>query len=388
MQHWMSYLESSPCQSSVSQNFYIDTSGSDVVQELQLSCFYDRHVSNILGETRSPSPEPLDARCCFNCGSPDHTISSCPVPHNRPLIALSRQLFNFFHPDRQIGEPGRFHIVEAWKQQRLEWLELFQPGEVVGPILREALGLQHGDSGRHCPWLYNMSLWGYPVGWVGETDPIDIVRQRILEDFRTVTYDNSPEDVDLSFFIFSDEQDNEVVDLTLATISCPNRGGDETPLTDSTTSINSDLEPPSPKPRRWAIYPTTHFSSERLTVYNGMPLTPSIIGTTRPGNTFTAERKALWEQITSGSHLANALVPPWRLPGVWGLSEVPQSYDENQPPPPLSAPPPLPPPPLPLLPSPPLPRPSPPARPSQFVTAATPDDPNNSDMDINLSDDE
>ncbi|OAX41568.1 hypothetical protein K503DRAFT_668029, partial [Rhizopogon vinicolor AM-OR11-026] len=129
----MSCLESSPspCASNVSPNFHIDTSGSVVSQELVQLCFYDRHVLSILGETRSPSPEPLDIRCCFNCGSPDHTISSCPEPHNRPLIALSRQLFNFLHSDRQTGEPGRLHIVEAWKQQRLEWLEVFQPGEVV-----------------------------------------------------------------------------------------------------------------------------------------------------------------------------------------------------------------------------------------------------------------
>ncbi|OJA17049.1 hypothetical protein AZE42_03569 [Rhizopogon vesiculosus] len=223
---------------------------SNVLESMRLRDELSRkHVLSILGETRSPSPEPLDIRCCFNCGLPDHTISSCPEPHNRPLIALSRQLFNFIHSDRQTGEPGRFHIVEAWKQQRLEWLEVFQPGEVVGPILREALGLQRGDSGQHCSWLYNMSRWGYPTGWVGDADPRDAVRQRILEDFRTVTHDNSSEDVDHTFFIFSDEQDNEMVDLTLATLSYSNRGGDEISVADDASSVNSNLESPSSTPR-------------------------------------------------------------------------------------------------------------------------------------------
>lgn len=368
MLHWMSCLESSPCGSNVAPNFHIDTSGSAVSQKWQF--FYDRHFSTILGETCSPSPELLDARYCFNCGSPDHTLSSCPEPLNRPLIALSRQLFNFLHPDSQIGELGRFHIVEAWKQQRLEWLKYFQPGEVVGPILREALGLQHGDSGHHYPWLYNMSCWGYPVGWVGDTDPRDAVRQRILKDF----HDSPSEDVDHSFFIFDDEQGHEVMDLTLATPSYPNQGADKSRAADDNSSVNSDSELLSSTPRRWAIYPTTYFSSERLVVYNGIPLTPSIIATARPGNTFIAERRTLWQQIISGSHFANTQVPPWRLPGIL------QSHDENQPPPPLTAPPPLPPPP-PFLPP-------PPPHPSQSIAAAKLDDPNNSDMDMDLSDDE
>ena len=367
--------KSSPCASDTAPNYYIDTSGSAVLQEFHFY-FYDRHTSSILGETRRPPPEPLvnDSRYCFNCGSPDHTISSCPEPHNRPLITLSRQLFNFLHPDSQISESGRFHVVEAWKQQRLEWLEFFQPGEVVGHILREALGLQHGDSGDHCPWLHKMSRWGYPVGWIGDTDPRDVVRRRILEGFRTAAHESPSEDADHSFFIFSDEQGHEVMNLTLPTSSCPNRRGDETSTSHDTSSADSDSELPSPTLRRWAIYPATYFSSERLTVYNGIPLTPSTIATARPGNTFTAERKALWQQIISESHVR---VPPWRLAGIL------QSHDKHQSPPPTSnlllppPPPPFPPPPLPPLPC-----------PYQFVTAAKPDDPNDSEMDMELSDDE
>lgn len=373
-----SCLESSPCGSNIARNFYIDTSGSAGFQELSPQLyFYDRHVSGILGENRSPSPTLLDARFCFNCGSPDHIVGSCPEQHNRPLIALSRQLFNFLRSDGETRELGRFHVVEAWKKQRLEWLELFQPGKVVGPTLREALGLQHGDSGHQCAWLYNMSCWGYPAGWISDTDPRDAVRQRILGDFRTPVHGHSLEDADDSFLIVSDEEDHEVIDLSLATSFYPQSGGGETPVVDDTLSANSDLEPPLSILRRWAIYPNDYFSSDHLTVYNGMTFMPLNVATSRPSNTFTAERRALWEQIISGTQ-SKALVPPWRLPGAFSSL---QSYIEYQPPPPPSTPPPLPPSPPPF--------PPPPAHPRYYalVTVAE-DDSDNNAMDMDLSDDE
>lgn len=373
-----SCLESSPCGSNIARNFYIDTSGSAGFQELSPQLyFYDRHVSGILGENRSPSPTLLDARFCFNCGSPDHIVGSCPEQHNRPLIALSRQLFNFLRSDGETRELGRFHVVEAWKKQRLEWLELFQPGKVVGPTLREALGLQHGDSGHQCAWLYNMSCWGYPSGWISDTDPRDAVRQRILGDFRTPVHGHSLEDADDSFLIVSDEEDHEVIDLSLATSFYPQSGGGETPVVDDTLSANSDLEPPLSILRRWAIYPNDYFSSDHLTVYNGMTFMPLNVATSRPSNTFTAERRALWEQIISGTQ-SKALVPPWRLPGAFSSL---QSYIEYQPPPPPSTPPPLPPSPPPF--------PPPPAHPRYcaLVTVAE-DDSDNNAMDMDLSDDE
>ncbi|KAG2103931.1 hypothetical protein BD769DRAFT_1676296 [Suillus cothurnatus] len=286
--------------------------------------FYDRHVSGILGQNQSPSPALLDARFCFNCGSPDHIVGSCSEPHNRPLISLSRQLFNFLRSDSdgEMREQGRFHVVEAWKKQRLEWLEFFQPGKIVGPTLREALGLQQGDSGHQCAWLYNMSCWGYPAGWISDTDPRDAVRQRISGDFHTLVDSHSLEDADDSFLIVSDEEDREVIDLSLATSFYPKSGGDETSVVDDTLSSNSDMGPRSSTPRRWAIYPNDYFSSDHLTVYNGMSFISSDIATSRPSSTFTAERRALWEQIISGTQSANVLVPPWRLPGALYFSAI------------------------------------------------------------------
>ncbi|KAH7929695.1 hypothetical protein BV22DRAFT_970296, partial [Leucogyrophana mollusca] len=96
------------------------------------ACYYDRDTPVVLGErpaTASDIWEP-DIRHCFNCGSPDHAVASCPSPLDRQLISLSRQLFNFLHPSRGVREPERFHAVEAWKQQRLEWLDQFRPGRV------------------------------------------------------------------------------------------------------------------------------------------------------------------------------------------------------------------------------------------------------------------
>lgn len=378
-----SCLESSLCGSDNSRNFYIDISGSTWFQELSPQLyFYDRHVSGILGENQSPSPALLDARFCFNCGSPDHIVGSCSEPHNRPLIALSRQLFNFLRSDSdgETREQGRFHVVEAWKKQRLEWLEFFQPGKIVGPTLREALGLQQGDSGHQCAWLYNMSCWGYPAGWISDTDPRDAVRQRISGDFHTLVDSHSLEDADDSFLIVSDEEDREVIDLSLATSFYPKSGGDETSVVDDTLSSNSNMGPRSSTPRRWAIYPNDYFSSDHLTVYNGMSFISSDVATSRPSSTFTAERRALWEQIISGTQSANVLVPPWRLPGAFSSL---QSHIEYQPPPP---PPPSTPPPLPPTP----PFPPPPAAHPQYCALVTvaEDDSNSSDIDMDLSDDE
>lgn len=370
-----SCVESIPCGSNVACDFYIDTSGSAWFQELSPQLyFYDRHVSGILGENRTPSPTLLDARFCFNCGSPDHIIGSCPEPHNRPLIALSRQLFNFLRSDGETREPGRFHLVEAWKKQRLEWLEIFQPGKVVGPTLREALGLQHAESGHQCAWLHNMSYWGYPAGWISDTDPRDAVRQRILGDFRTPVHGHPLEDADDdSFLIVSDEEDHEVIDLSLATSFYPKSSRDETPVVDNTLP---DSEPRSSTPRRWAIYPNDYFSSDHLTVYNGMTSIPSDVATSHPSNTFTVDRRALWEEIISGA--PKALVPPWRLPGAFSSL---QSHIEYQPLPPPSAPPPLPPSPPPFPPPPAL------SRYCALVTVAE-DDSNNTEMDMDFSDDE
>ncbi|KAG2150744.1 uncharacterized protein EDB93DRAFT_1103443 [Suillus bovinus] len=378
-------LENSLSGSNATCSFYIDTSGSAGFQELSPQlCFYNRHISGVLGENRSPSPAAAlhDARFCFNCGSPDHIIGSCPEAHNHPLIALSRQLFNFLRSGEQTRDPSRFHVVEAWKKQRLEWLEFFQPGKVVGPTLREALGFEHGDSGHQCAWLHNMSYWGYPAGWISDTDPRDAVRQRILGELGTLVHGHPLEDDDDSFLIVSDEEDREVIDLNLATSFYLKAGGDETSIVDDTLSANSDLELHSSTTRRWATYPDDYFSSNHLTVYNGTILVSSYAATSHSSNTFTAERRALWEQIISGTQSANALVPPWRFPGAF--SSLP-SYIEHQPPPPPSTPPPLPPSPLPL----PLPFPPQPAH-HQYhalVTAAE-DDSNNGDMDMDLSDDE
>ncbi|KAK0463568.1 uncharacterized protein EV420DRAFT_1096781 [Desarmillaria tabescens] len=144
------------------------------------SGIYVRHSREILGyeETNDDDSVPSNSNThrCFNCGSPDHSVSSCPEPRDRNLISLSRQLFELLQEPTGPADFRRLHQTEAWRQQRLDWLGLFKPGEVRGQLLREAIVPGEGD------WLENIAIWGYPRGWVGVTDPQALVRQRIMDE--------------------------------------------------------------------------------------------------------------------------------------------------------------------------------------------------------------
>ena len=79
---------------------------------------------------------PSAARC-FNSGNPFHTQPDCPRPHNRELIELTKQLWEFHNPPRPRLKDA-FDLSE-WRQTRLTWLETFEPGQIKGELLREAL---------------------------------------------------------------------------------------------------------------------------------------------------------------------------------------------------------------------------------------------------------
>ncbi|KZT69826.1 hypothetical protein DAEQUDRAFT_645373, partial [Daedalea quercina L-15889] len=91
--------------------------------------FYDRCGSGPLGMELAEEEGSSDVRLCFNCGSPAHQLSSCPERRNHALISLSRQMFNFFK-DESLANSQRIHEIEGWRQQRLAWLEEFEPGQV------------------------------------------------------------------------------------------------------------------------------------------------------------------------------------------------------------------------------------------------------------------
>ncbi|KAF8559861.1 hypothetical protein OG21DRAFT_1503084, partial [Imleria badia] len=346
------------------------------------SCLYDRITGVTLGEEEDellPSAA-QDVRLCFNCGSPDHAVSSCPEPIDRQLVSLSRQLFNFLHPNLTGQETTRFYIAEGWKQQRLEWLRSYEPGVIRGPLLRDALGLQEEDQGNNVEWLRNMAYWGYPPGWVGCRDPKQLICSRILND--EAEAQGAPSGWE-SFMIFKGADEDEEIDLTLLSLGGPST----TPSSASSLTTSVDVEP-----TRWAAYPNTYFSSTALSIYNGTPLGRVISSPSPASVTFTPERRALWERILYGGLDTNRVqsAPPWRLPGAFGASAVEDAVEGFVPPPPSTTPPPLP-----LTPSSPFPtstpqkypvfsRPSTPSSGSEGIVDITDD---SSMVDMDMSDD-
>ncbi|TFK54691.1 DUF836-domain-containing protein [Heliocybe sulcata] len=336
-------------------------------------CYYERYTDDILGAADEVSPDDGRSRC-FNCGSPEHIISACPLPHDRQLISLSRQLYNFYHSS-SLDTSRRFHEVEAWKSQCLRWLDEFEPGQVTGAMLREALGLEEGDKGDRVEWLRNMAEWGYPPGWVGTKDPRESVAMRILGE-RQGEEDEGEEE---TFFIYGDGGKEEV-DIkhhlgarksSTAEAHASEGEDDETSEVSSESAAEDDREASgrSPSldaltisgPSRWATYPPTYFSSDLLPVYKGAALPPlfppddaseSNQGTfsiSRESNesTFSVDRDALWRRILA----QQAAPPPPPPPGL------------SPPPPPPGLPPPLPPPEMQAPPPPHLPPPAPPLDP-------------------------
>ncbi|KZP08723.1 hypothetical protein FIBSPDRAFT_922625 [Athelia psychrophila] len=275
----------------------------ETINPWDCSPLYERDVPDILGESPAAGLQEAhqDPRRCFNCGDPSHAVSQCPTPANHALIALSRQMFVFSQSAHRqaLGDLERVHVVEGRRHQRLDWLDDFEPGEVRGDALREALG-----TAGETEWLRNMALWGYPKGWTGTRDPRYEVMKRIEEE-------PEYEDED-PFLIFGDKGEEEEIELHPPRKQSPERehATEEVPSSPKPTKLEADIH-------RWASYPTTYFSSALLPLYNGYALPPP------PSETFSRERQALWEKITS--------VPPPPPPGA------------PPPPPPTSSPPPLPP---------------------------------------------
>ncbi|KAH9952000.1 hypothetical protein B0H21DRAFT_887736 [Amylocystis lapponica] len=286
-----------------------------------------------------PDPGPEGAPRCFNCGVSGHIVSGCPERHNHALIALSRQLHNFIKGD-YAGGFRRIHEVEEWRQQRLAWLEHFEPGQIKGPLLREALGLQEGDIGENVRWLRNMVLWGYPKGWFADIDPREYIWKTISGDAET--YD-SDEDEDSPLCIFGEHGDKEQPTrstpsgtLSENTEECDNTSDSEslssTTLSESSRAVGS--------PQRWATYPNTHFLSSVLPVYNGLSLPPSDAFE----SAFVAHLQAFWSRLVP-QHSAGDSGPDRQqysdsIEHLWSYPIPPPL--PPPPPPPSTTPPPLP----------------------------------------------
>ncbi|KAG6880229.1 hypothetical protein C0992_002995 [Termitomyces sp. T32_za158] len=345
--------------------FFVDTG---TYANWQPNGVYVRASEKILGDEKQETSAlnvylpTVASPACFNCGEPTHLVSACPKPIDRQLVSLSRDLHAFIKAERGAMDYKRIHDVEEWRQQRLEFLDIFVPGEIRGAELRDALGGQDGD------WLENMAFWGYPKGWVGSEDPRDKIREMIWSE-----YTDDYEDVQEDFFIYIDDdivekvsgkRDTDIPDDEQSTSEMENKETEHETV-DRALSISNTLTSPSSPlqpqchPIRWAAYPPTYFSSQLLPVYNGFML-PPISHQGSSTSTYTAERHALWQKIISGN------------------------FSPLQPPPPDTEPPPLPPPP-PLEPPAPLPQPlsSVTLHNSSFVHVNGPDD---DDMDISDAD--
>ncbi|KAI0070958.1 hypothetical protein K474DRAFT_1712885 [Panus rudis PR-1116 ss-1] len=123
---------------------------------------------------------------------------------------------------------------------------------------------------------------------------------------------------------------------------------------DDSSDIGS-LGPELPSTHKWVTYPGTYFSSAHLPIYNGRSLPPIDEGppaqslSASVSSTFSGDRNALWEAITSRS------LPQYAAPSWNGFTPPPPSTEppplppSKPPPPPFDAPPPPPsePPPLP-----------------------------------------
>ena len=225
---------------------------------------YERTDTYVIGTQRENEDEddvdPTIQSRCFNCGHPDHKVSECPIRANRELIALSRQYHDFYQSARGLGNSQRFHTVEAWRQQRLDWLEEFEPGTIKGELLKDAL------SDGNDELLKNISVWGYPLGWVSHLDPRERVRDRIWDENNGGVIEEL--EAAEHFEIHGDE---EVVEF----LSFKHSKSDEEILAKRTpTTFSSPSIPPSTSPlysiplTRWATYPTSYFSSQALVLYN------------------------------------------------------------------------------------------------------------------------
>lgn len=284
---------------------------------------YTRQKDEILGEELE---EPDDASRrqsrCFNCGSQEHMLSDCTEKRNQILIALSRSMYQFFSATAGLGSWKRVHDVEEWRQQRLHWLEDFEPGQIRGALLQDALGGQDGD------WLKNMAVWGYPAGWVSHEDPRKQVKHRIWNEDLNGAVDDLV-DINEPFLIHGDGDHFEEVSFSSSERFQLTSDDEESDVTSGSELDDSTADPP----KRWAQFTDSQFSSTLLPVYNGIAL-PMLPGQDAHSfsSTFSTDRQGLWHRIIAGQNL----YPP-----------LPEDFPWLPPPPPEDPPPPIPPPPPP-----------------------------------------
>lgn len=367
----------------ITSSFFYQFSRGDLPNGWEPYGVFERAHTDVLGLATLPLSNEFETLSrCFNCGDPDHKITECPIRLNRELIALSRQYYQFYQGSTTAWK--RIHSVEAWRQQRLNWLEEFEPGKIKGELLKEALRDEYANEDE---WLKNISLWGYPRGWVSQKDPRELARARIWNE----NEGDAEDDVDCGT-TFEIHGDGDVVEtlsfrdafpivlhgqFLRAPSSCESRS-----RSNSLTATSSSSPPPAAELIRWAHYPPSYFSSQHLVLYR-----PPVPREPWSSTIFENSEAYLYQFYRA----ARPPPPP---------SEAPPPLPPSSPPPPFP-PGPLPPHPLgvPLLPPtsppPPLPPPPPPPRMSdtehtgnsfQTISHDEQDDLSEADMDFSDSD--
>lgn len=301
---------------------YVDTEASYGLAAFDFGLVYTP-LGAILGVQDEDEVTGRPGRRCFNCGSQNHALNDCPERRDHELIDLSRQMFEFYRPE--VSSRSRIHEVEEWRKIRTEWLETFEPGQIKGDLLREALWLRDDDSGENVEWLRNIAIWGYPKGWTGSEDPRMRVWRRIMNEEESDEALNTP----TKFTIFGDGEETEVI-LPLdapkfqALAPEPDEESDASSVTLSDDSSIVEVDHPDhpPSDHRWVKYPNSYFLYTKLPIYNGMAL-PS---------------------VRHEESLAYPGPSAWRVP----MNNSAPPPQPSIPPPPLPPSPVLPPPPLPL----------------------------------------
>ncbi|KDR73660.1 hypothetical protein GALMADRAFT_625842 [Galerina marginata CBS 339.88] len=314
--------------------FFYHSSADAIPHFWEQHTVYERVTHEVLGdqEDSDGTPELLDRSRCFNCGDPSHRVTECPFRLNRDLIALSRQYYQFYQGSLGLGNWQRIHTVEAWRQQRLNWIEEFEPGKLKGELLKEALESSQEE------WLKNISVWGYPRGWLSETDPRKDIRSRIwnecdgdvalgLEDQLSFELHGDEDHVETLSFQHafrvtqhtnkaeSNDDEDDIIPPSKASSARSN----SPTTTSSDYSENNNVASSPPPLVRWANYPSSYFSSQHLVLYNPPP----------PSESWSSTRFS-----DTSAYISQFFVP---LP--------PPPSEEPPPLPPSSPPPPLPPPP-------------------------------------------
>ncbi|KAG8863066.1 hypothetical protein FRB96_009246 [Tulasnella sp. 330] len=290
---------------------------------------------------------------CFNCDSLLHQLTTCPLPRDRFRIEANKRRWAEMR-DENSASAGteRFFERPMWVEQRLRWVDEFQPGRIKGPGLREAIGLPSlvatdldenlsKDKDVEMPWYDGgnaegsgggMMFWGYPPGWTGTEDPVELMRARIMRpsedslgmEAEPVTLElHGDEDKTTSPEVILLNSINATTHPLLQYVVSPDK------LSPSTDAIL--------KAKRWAYYHTTLFSSDLLTISNvSCPLPPPPPSQPQPSpspaassSTFTQDRRNLWAALINKSPAGDAALPsiassripasnlPWRLPDAF-----------------------------------------------------------------------